>query len=93
MAYAIAKHLIENNNCFSLFATHYFELSKLPKEHNQIKNMHFNAIEQNGGLSFSYKIAPGPAIKSFGLQVAKLAGVPDNVITTANLKLLELENN
>jgi DNA mismatch repair protein MutS len=93
LAYAIAKHLIESNNCFSLFATHYFELSKLPKEHNQIKNMHFNAVEQNGGLSFSYKIAPGPAIKSFGLQVAKLAGVPDNVITTANLKLLELENN
>ena len=92
LAYAIAKDLIEVNNCFCLFATHYFELSKLPLEHNQIANVHLNAIEQNGTLLFLYTVEPGAAAKSFGLQVAKLAGIPENVIKVASAKLLELES-
>jgi DNA mismatch repair protein MutS len=91
LAYAIAKDLIEVNNCFTLFATHYFELSNLPKENNQIANVHLSAIEQNGALLFLYTVEPGAAAKSFGLQVAKLAGIPENVIKTASIKLLELE--
>lgn len=92
LAYAIAKQLITVNNCFCLFATHYFELSKLPEEYTQIANIHLNAIEKNGKLLFLYTIEPGPAAKSFGLQVARLAGIPENVIEDANLKLIELEN-
>ncbi len=91
LAYAISKYLIEVNKCFSLFATHYFELSKLPNENNQIANVHLNAIEQNGNLLFLYTVEKGPAAKSFGLQVAKLAGIPENVIKAATLKLAELE--
>ena len=93
LAYAIAKHLISMNNCFCLFATHYLELSKLPEENNQISNVHLTAIEQNGSLLFLYTVNNGPAAKSFGLQVAKLAGIPDDVIKVATQKLLELENN
>ena len=93
LAYAIAKHLIEVNNCFCLFATHYFELSKLPQENNQIANMHLNAIEKDGQLLFLYTVETGPAAKSFGLQVARLAGIPESVIQNAHLKLAELETN
>jgi len=93
LAYAIAKHLISMNNCFCLFATHYLELSKLPEENKQISNVHLTAIEQNGSLLFLYTVNNGPAAKSFGLQVAKLAGIPDAVIKVAGEKLLELENN
>lgn len=93
LAYAISKQLIQINNCFTLFATHYFELSKLSLEHQQITNVHLNAIEQNGQLLFLYTVDQGPAAKSFGLQVARLAGISEDVIKIANLKLLELEKN
>lgn len=92
LAYAIAKYLIKVNRCFCLFATHYLELSKLPEEIKQIANVHLTAIEQNGNLSFLYAVQNGSAAKSFGLQVAKLAGIPENVIKIASEKLLELEN-
>ena len=92
LAYAIAKYLINVNNCFCLFATHYLELSKLPTENHQIANVHLTATEKNGNLSFLYAVNSGPAAKSFGLQVAKLAGIPENVIKAAREKLLELEN-
>lgn len=92
LAYAIAKSLINVNNCFCLFATHYLELSKLSTENHQIANIHVTATEKNGTLSFLYTVLKGPAEKSFGLQVAKLAGIPEEVINAAKEKLLELEN-
>ncbi len=92
LAYAIAKYLININKCFCLFATHYLELSNLPKEIEQIANVHLTATEKNGILSFLYAVHDGPAAKSFGLQVAKLAGIPDKVIRSAAEKLLELEH-
>ncbi len=92
LAYAIAKYLINKNNCFCLFATHFLELADLSKQHLQISNIHVTAIEQEGNLVFLYTVKEGSAAKSFGLQVAKLAGIPEEVIITAKAKLLELEN-
>lgn len=92
LAYAIAKYLINQNNCFCLFATHFLELADLAKQHLQISNIHVTAIEQEGNLVFLYTVKKGSAAKSFGLQVAKLAGIPEEVIITAREKLLELEN-
>jgi DNA mismatch repair protein MutS len=90
LAWAIAQQLALKNKAFTLFATHYFELSELPKLHRNIANLHFDAIEQNEKLIFMHKALPGPTNKSFGLQVARLAGVPTEVISSAKLKLQEL---
>ena len=91
LAWAIAKHLALEKQCFTLFATHYFELSKLPEIIPTIANFHLDAVEYKENLVFLHKVKQGPAEKSFGLQVAKLAGVPNVVIAAANKKLLELE--
>lgn len=91
LAWGVAQHLAEINHAFTLFATHYFELSKLPLICSRIVNMHFAAIENHNDLVFLHQIKPGPANKSFGLQVAKLAGLPNRAIDLARLKLIELE--
>jgi len=91
LAWAIAKHLVLINKSYILFATHYFEMSTLPENIQHVANIHFAAIEQNDKLVFLHKAQPGPAGKSFGLQVARLAGVPDSVIIEAKTKLTALE--
>lgn len=91
LAWSIAKRLALHNKCYTLFATHYFELSKLPDQIQTADNLHFAAVEQGDELVFLHQVQPGPAEKSFGLQVAKLAGIPVDVITAAKHKLLELE--
>ncbi len=91
LAWSIAQHLVLKNKSFTLFATHYFEMSRLPDQTPQVDNLHFSAIEQGDQLVFLHKIQPGPANKSFGLQVARLAGIPANVVLEAKNKLLELE--
>ncbi len=93
LAWAIANHLVLNNVCYTLFATHYFELSKLPDHISKVDNLHFAAVEQNDHLVFLHKVLPGPTEKSFALQVAKLAGIPTSVIFEAKNKLQELETN
>lgn len=91
LAWSIAMHLALHNKSYTLFATHYFELSKLATQITQVQNLHFAAIEQADKLVFLHQLLPGPANKSFGLQVAKLAGIPKNVIKEAQAKLAELE--
>ncbi|HSX21038.1 MAG TPA: DNA mismatch repair protein MutS, partial [Gammaproteobacteria bacterium] len=91
LAWSIAQQLATSNKCYTLFATHYFELSKLPLEIETIDNLHFAAVEQDEELVFLHKVQPGAANKSFGLQVAKLAGIPAHVITAAKQKLQQLE--
>jgi DNA mismatch repair protein MutS len=91
LAWSIAQHLVLKNKSFTLFATHYFEMSKLPDQIPQVDNLHFAAIEQGDQLVFLHKVQPGPASKSFGLQVARLAGIPANVVLEAKNKLKELE--
>lgn len=91
LAWAIAEHIAKHTHAFTLFATHYFELTELPKIIPQSANIHLNAIEYENTLVFLYAVQEGPANQSYGIQVAKLAGIPETVIQTAKQKLSELE--
>jgi DNA mismatch repair protein MutS len=76
---------------FTFFATHYFELTALPESCPTMVNVHLDATEHRDHVVFLHQIQAGPASKSFGLQVAKLAGVPQAVLAAAAEKLRELE--
>ena len=91
LAWACAESLATNNRCLCLFATHYFELTLLENELSTIKNLHFDAEEYDDELVFFHHARPGPADKSYGIQVASLAGLPENVIKKARNKLETLE--
>ena len=91
LAHAIAEHLLQKNKSFSLFATHYFELTKLPEAHATAVNMHLSALEQGQDIVFLHHIEPGPASKSYGIAVAKLAGLPNRALKAAQKHLDELE--
>jgi DNA mismatch repair protein MutS len=91
LAWAIARHLVEKNRSLSLFATHYFELTRLALEHKEVANVHLDAVEHKDSVVFLHAVEEGPASQSYGLQVAGLAGVPKGVIRQAKkyLQLLE----
>jgi DNA mismatch repair protein MutS len=91
LAWAIAKHLTEKNRSLSLFATHYFELTRLALEHKEVANVHLDAVEHKDSVVFLHAVEEGPASQSYGLQVAGLAGVPKTVVRQAKkyLQLLE----
>ncbi|MGH8750649.1 MAG: DNA mismatch repair protein MutS [Burkholderiales bacterium] len=91
LAWAIAAHLLEQNRSFTLFATHYFELTRLAQHYSQAVNVHLDAIEHHDHIVFLHAVEEGPASQSYGLQVAQLAGVPQNVIKSAKNYLLQLE--
>ncbi len=91
LAWAIARHLMSHNGCFTLFATHYFELTQLPSEFAQAANVHLSAVEHDHGIVFLHSVSEGPANQSYGLQVAQLAGVPSAVIKAARKHLAHLE--
>lgn len=91
LAGAIASHLHDRNKSFTLFATHYFELTEFPTNHPLALNIHVSAIESNHNIAFLHEVQPGPASRSYGVQVAKLAGVPTPVIKQAQHTLKNLE--
>ena len=91
LAYAIARHLAEVTRCFTLFATHYFELTHLNAELPNLANVHLDAVELKDKIVFLHKLESGPADKSYGLQVAQLAGVPKPVVRSARKHLEKLE--
>ena len=91
LAWACAHHLATRNRAWTLFATHYFELTALPDELPGISNIHIDAVEHGERIVFLHAVKPGPANQSYGLQVAQLAGVPAAVIEQARRKLVELE--
>ncbi|MCG6935519.1 MAG: DNA mismatch repair protein MutS [Proteobacteria bacterium] len=91
LAWACARALGQETGAFTLFATHYFELTRLPEELATCRNVHLDAAEHAGQLAFLHRVKPGPASRSYGLQVAALAGVPATVIAAARDKLLSLE--
>ncbi|MGE5027249.1 MAG: DNA mismatch repair protein MutS, partial [Betaproteobacteria bacterium] len=91
LAWAIARQLIEKTRCHTLFATHYFELTRLSQEFRQIANVHLDALEHRDRIVFLHSVQEGPASQSYGLQVAQLAGVPAPVIQIAKKYLLKLE--
>ncbi len=91
LAEACARHLAETNRAYTLFATHYFELTALAEPGSGIANVHLDAIEHGDKLVFMHAVKDGPANRSFGLQVAALAGLPRTVVNQARRTLAELE--
>jgi DNA mismatch repair protein MutS len=91
LAWASAVELATRIRAFTLFATHYFELTTLPEEYPGIANAHLDAVEHGEGIVFMHAVREGPANQSYGLQVAALAGVPKGVIDKARGRLRELE--
>ena len=83
LAWAIARHLLEKNRSLTLFATHYFELTRLALEYREAANVHLDAVEHKDSIVFLHAVEEGPASQSYGLQVAALAGVPKPVIRAA----------
>jgi DNA mismatch repair protein MutS len=91
LAWAAARHLATKVRAFTLFATHYFELTALADEIDGVRNVHLDATEHGDGIVFLHAVKPGPASRSYGLAVAQLAGVPREVITAARRRLESLE--
>ncbi|HEY0857358.1 MAG TPA: DNA mismatch repair protein MutS [Albitalea sp.] len=91
LAGAIASHLHDRNRSFTLFATHYFELTEFPKKHERALNVHVSAAESGDDIVFLHDIEPGPASRSYGVQVARLAGMPGSLIRQARATLEALE--
>lgn len=92
LAWACAEKLGEQSGPFTLFATHYFELTQLPDTHPGLANVHFDAAEHDQGIVFLHELNEGPASRSYGLQVAALAGLPKDVLAEAHKHLNRLEN-
>ena len=91
LAFAILRHLIDKNRCLTLFATHYFELTRLAHEYSELANVHLDAVEHNDRSVFLHAVEEGPANQSYGIQVAALAGIPNTVVRAARKQLREFE--
>ncbi|WP_083197281.1 DNA mismatch repair protein MutS [Candidatus Viadribacter manganicus] len=91
IAWAVAEHLHEANKCRAVFATHYHELTRLADKLEGGANAHLRAKEWKGDLVFLHEVAPGPADRSYGIQVAKLAGLPKSAVERARAVLQKLE--
>jgi DNA mismatch repair protein MutS len=91
IAWAVAEHLHEANRCRAVFATHYHELTRLAEKLEAGANAHLRAKEWKGDLVFLHEVAPGPADRSYGIQVAKLAGLPRSAVERARTVLARLE--
>jgi len=91
LAWAIAHRLLSHNQALTLFATHYFELTRLPSEAPTAANIHLAAAESPSGIVFLHEVRPGPASRSYGIQVAQRAGIPGAVIRHASRELSRLE--
>ncbi len=91
LAFACAEFLAQKIRAYTLFATHYFELTTLAEKNLSVKNIHFSATEYGEKIVFLHAVNEGAASQSYGIQVAQLAGLPRAVIQLAKQKLLELE--
>ncbi len=91
LAWAIAYRLLTHNRALTLFATHYFELTRMPHDNHCAANVHLAATDSNRGIVFLHEVQAGPASRSYGIQVAQRAGVPAAVIRHATRELDKLE--
>lgn len=91
LAQSIIEHFVSQNKAYTLFSTHYHELTQLEALYPQVINFHMSAHESQGDLKFQHSLVRGPASKSYGIQVAKLAGLPKTVTQRAAQILVELE--
>nr|HRM68903.1 DNA mismatch repair protein MutS [Thauera phenylacetica] len=92
LAFAIARHLLEKSRALTLFATHYFELTRLNADYPECANVHLDAVEHGHRIVFLHALEEGPASQSYGIEVAALAGIPAAVIRDAKRRLRALEN-
>lgn len=92
LAWSIACRLLTHNQALTLFATHYFEITRLPEQNEAAVNVHLAAAESPGGIVFLHEVQEGPASRSYGIQVAQRAGIPAAVIRQAKRELERLEN-
>lgn len=93
IAYAISEHLAKNVKCFTLFATHFHEITKLENSLKNVKNYHLESIVEDGKLTSLFQVQPGPMLKSFGIEVAEIAHLPEKVVKSAKKYLESLEPN
>ena len=93
LAWACAEHLSKHNRCLCLFATHYFELTAMADQFDGVENVHLDAVEHNGNIVFMHRIKSGATNRSYGLQVAELAGLPGKAMDYARERLAALESN
>jgi DNA mismatch repair protein MutS len=91
LAWACAANLARNVGAFTLFATHYFEMTRLAELEARVRNVHLQAVEHKDRIVFLHSVQEGPASQSYGLQVAALAGIPKNVLREARARLRQLE--
>jgi len=91
LAWACAEYLAKNIGALSMFATHYFELTALPEQLHEVENVHLDAIEHGDKIVFLHTVKKGATNRSYGLQVALLAGVPQNIVSHAKQFLQEME--
>jgi len=91
LAWSIAHRLVTHNQALTLFATHYFEITRLPNETPFAANVHLAAADSPTGIVFLHEVRPGPASRSYGIQVAQRAGIPPAVIRHATRELSRLE--
>lgn len=91
LAQAILEHLLTRCRSYTLFATHYHELTSLADVHPQIQNAHMSVQEKNGEIRFLHTLTTGPALKSYGIHVAELAGLPASLTKRARQLLKEKE--
>lgn len=91
LAWAIAEHLAANIKCFTLFATHFHEITAMTDTEKTAKNFHLAAITDNGQLTLLFQVRPGPIDKSFGIQVAEIAQLPASVLSDAKKFLKDIE--
>jgi DNA mismatch repair protein MSH2 len=92
LAWSIAEHLVKEIQCFTLFATHFHEITDLADGKVKAKNFHLKAITEDGKLTLLFKVSPGPVSKSFGIKVAEIAKLPAEVLNDAKSFLQEIEN-
>ncbi len=92
LAWACAEHLSKHNRCLCLFATHYFELTEMADQFEGVENVHLDAVEHNGSIVFMHRIKSGATNRSYGLQVAELAGLPEKAMVYAKERLAALES-
>ena len=92
LAFAIARHLLEKNRCYTLFSTHYFELTRLALDYSECANVHLDAVSHGNTVVFLHAVEEGPASQSYGIEVAALAGIPASVVRDAKRRLHALES-
>ncbi|MCZ6802670.1 MAG: DNA mismatch repair protein MutS [Proteobacteria bacterium] len=92
LAWACASHLAKVTQAYTLFATHYFELTALPDHETNVSNVHMDVVEHGDEIVLLHSVKQGPANQSYGIQVASLAGIPKTVISAAKNRLNEIEH-